>query len=215
MNKNFKANERELINVVTYFKRQSRKLISEGKLSEEHRQIEQTVERFIDQINSHADVRAAILDQRKHLNSIVKDDVVCPKCRTKDMVKLVGTEKNDKGWKSNRYKCRKCNIQFTWKAPNNPWDLIAYINETLSLLEQKLADTSSEEDKTALRDSLLAMSGQLEKITPIITAHDKEYEALMEREDEMEKLIHEFKNSLLIEKIKMDTWENKKKSTPR
>jgi hypothetical protein len=27
----------------------------------------------------------------------------------------------------------------------------------------------------------------------------------------MEQLIHEFKNSLLIEKIKMDTWNNKKK----
>jgi hypothetical protein len=26
---------------------------------------------------------------------------------------------------------------------------------------------------------------------------------------EMDKLIHEFKNSLLIEKIKMNTWENR------
>jgi len=184
-------------------------------LGEEHLQIEQTVDRFIEQINSHADVRAAILEQRKHLNSIVKDDVVCPKCRTKDMVKLVGTEKNEKGWRSNRYKCRKCNIQFTWKAPNNPWDLIAYINETLGTLQQKLDDTSSDEEKEALRQSLINMHGQLEKITPVISAHDQEYAALMEREDEMEKLIHEFKNSLLIEKIKMDTWENKKKNASR
>jgi len=212
MNKNFKANERELVNVVTYFKRQSKKLVSEGKLGEENRQIEQTVDRFIEQINSHADVRAAILEQRKQLNTIVKDDVVCPKCRTKDMIKLVGTEKNEKGWRSNRYKCRKCNIQFTWKAPNNPWDLIAYVNESLNTLQQKLDDTASDEDKQALRKSLENMNGQLEKITPVIIAHDKEYAALLEREEEMEKLIHEFKNSLLIEKIKMDTWENKKKN---
>jgi DNA-directed RNA polymerase subunit RPC12/RpoP len=215
MNKNFKANERELVNVVTYFKRQSRKLVSEGKLGEEHLKIEETVDRFIEQINSHAELRTAILEQRKQLNSIVKDDVACPKCRTKDMVKLVGTEKNDKGWRSNRYKCRKCNIQFTWKAPNNPWDLIAYINDTLTSLQQKLDDNSSHEDKDAMRHSLENMNAQLEKITPVITAHDKEYAALMEREEEMEKLIHEFKNSLLIEKIKMDTWENKKKSQTR
>ncbi|MEJ7645740.1 MAG: hypothetical protein WKF87_14190 [Chryseolinea sp.] len=215
MNKNFKANERELVNVITYFKRQSKKLIAAGKLGEEHLKIEQTVERFIEQINSHANVRTAILEQRKHLLSIVKDDVSCPKCRTKDMIKLVGIEKNDKGWRSNRYKCRKCNIQFTWKAPNNPWDLIAYINETLKSFQQKLDETSSEEEKMALREALLAMTGQLEKITPVISAHDAEYAALLEREEEMERLIHEFKNSLLIEKIKMDTWENKKKSTPR
>ena len=49
----------------------------------------------------------------------------------------------------------------------------------------------------------------LNSFHPITT---EEYEALQKRDLEMEKLIHEFKNSLLIEKIKMDTWENSKKS---
>jgi hypothetical protein len=36
MNKHFKQNERELVKVATFFKKQSRKLIAEGKLGEEH-----------------------------------------------------------------------------------------------------------------------------------------------------------------------------------
>jgi hypothetical protein len=49
-------------------------------------------------------------------------------------------------------------------------------------------------------------------LKPVIDAHNAEYDELQTRELEMEKLIHEFKNSLLIEKIKMDTWENKNRS---
>jgi len=39
--------------------------------------------------------------------------------------------------------------------------------------------------------------------------HEDVCRKLNEREPEMEKIIHEFKNSLLIEKIKLNTWENK------
>ena len=49
------------------------------------------------------------------------------------------------------------------------------------------------------------------KLKPVIDAHNKDYDALQARDAEMEQLIHEFKNTLMIEKIKMDTWENKVK----
>ena len=39
MNKNFKANERELVKVATFFKKQSKKLIEEGKIGEENQQV--------------------------------------------------------------------------------------------------------------------------------------------------------------------------------
>ena len=210
MNKNFKANERELINVVNYFKRQSKKLISEGRLGEEHRKIEETVDKFIEQLNIHADTRAAILEQRKQLGKIVNDDATCPRCHTKNMIKLVGTEKNDSGWRSNRYKCRKCNIQFTWKTPNNPWDLMAYIGETLINVQRKLEESASSEERSGLEATLVNTRNHLESIKPVIDAHDKEYQDMLDRESEMDRLVHEIKNTLLIEKIRMDTWENKK-----
>jgi hypothetical protein len=211
MNKNFKSNERELVKVATFFKRQSRKLISEGKLGEEHAKVEESVDRFVEQMERHADARAFILDQREQLSKLVKDNAECPTCHKKDMLKLVGTEKNEKGWKSNRYKCRRCNIEFTWNRPNNPWDMISFIEEILSMLRAKLADSSTNEaEKEQITQGLASAEANLEKLKPVIDAHNQEYEALQTREGEMERLIHEFKNSLLIEKIKMDTWENKK-----
>jgi hypothetical protein len=213
VNPNFLPRERELIKVATFFKRQSKKLIGEGKIGEEHQQVEQAVDKFVEQMNEHANVRASILEQRKYLDRLVKDNAECPRCQTRDMIKLVGTEKNEKGWRSNRYKCRKCNIQFTWNRPNNPWDMIKYIDEVILQIQTRAATqpVSAEENEqsTAVIES---MQLSLDKLKPVIEAHDQEYDALVVRDTEMERLIHEFKNTLLIEKIKMDTWENKKKT---
>jgi hypothetical protein len=210
MNKHFKPNERELVKVATFFKKRSRQLIEEGKLDEEHKKVEEAVDRFIEQMENHANARAFILEQRQHLLKLVKDNAQCPSCHKRDMLKLVGTEKNEKEWKSNRYKCRRCNIEFTWNLPNNPWDMIAYIDEMMQRLrsKQEAADTP-EDEKAHMAASLAGMDANLQKLKPVIDAHNQEYTALQTRDLEMEKLIHEFKNSLLIEKIRMDTWENK------
>ena len=210
MNKHFKPNERELVKVATFFKKQSKKLIADGKLGEEHKAVEDAVDRFIEHMNTHADTRAFILEQRDYLKKLVKDNAQCPTCHTNNMLKLVGAEKNDKGWKSNRYKCRKCNIAFTWNLPNNPWDMIQYIEEVLVTLRLKYAEAGPQEnDKADISHTIDNMQANLGKLKPVIDAHDMEYNQLQTRETEMEKLIHEFKNSLLIEKIKMDTWENR------
>jgi hypothetical protein len=211
MNKHFKSNERELVKVVTFFKRQSKILILEGKLGEDHKKVEEAVDRFIDHMEQHANNRAFILEQREQLNKLVKDDAVCPSCHTKNMLKLVGTEKNEKGWKSNRYKCRKCNIAFTWNRPNNPWDMIPYIEEMLQIMQAKFENEHTDsKEKEQLSTAIESMKANLNKLKPVIDAHANEYNDLLQRDAEMEKLIHEMKNSLLIEKIKMDTWENRK-----
>jgi hypothetical protein len=209
MNQNYKANERELVKVVTFFKRQSKKLIDEGKLGTEHEQVQLAVDRFVEQMDRHADARAQILGQREELKNLVKDNPRCPKCNTNDKLKLVGAAKNEKGWKCNRYKCRKCNIEFTWTLPNNPWDMIAYIEEILVAFKTSLA-SAPEGQQQELAAKIEGMEATLSKLKPVIDAHDQEYHAMTTRDQEMEKLIHEFKNSLLIEKIKMDTWENRK-----
>jgi len=212
MNKNFKANERELVKVATYFKKQSKKLMEEGKLGEENKQVGEAVDRFVQHLENHANARAFILEQRDYLRKLVKDNAKCPQCHSSDMLKPAGSEQNDKGWKSNRYKCRKCNIYFTWNLPNNPWDMIQYIQEMLGTLREKYAgETGSDEDRAAIQGTIENMQANLDKLKPVIDAHDKEYAELTSRDEEMDRLVHEFKNSLLIEKIKMDTWENKNK----
>ncbi|HEX8039956.1 MAG TPA: hypothetical protein VF490_12435 [Chryseosolibacter sp.] len=206
MNKNFKQNERELVKVATFFKKQSRKLIAEGKLGEEHAKVEEAVDRFIEHLDQHANTRAFILEQREYLKKLVKDNAQCPQCRQRDMLKLVGSEKNEKGWKSNRYKCRRCNILFTWKMPNNPWDMIEYIQDVLQGIDEKISNGSASAEEQA---AIAHMRANLEKLKPVIDAHDQDYNAMVATDSEMEKLVHEFKNSLLIEKIKLDTWENR------
>lgn len=212
MNKHFKANERELVKVATFFKKQSKKLIAEGKLGEENKKVEEAVDRFIEHMNNHANTRAFILEQRDYLTKLVKDNAQCPQCHSRDMLKLVGSEKNEKGWKSNRYKCRKCNILFTWNMPNNPWDMIEYIQEVLGTLRTRKenAETAESEKQESLA-AIANLQANLDKLKPVIDAHEQEYRDLQKREEDMDKLIHEFKNSLLIEKIKMDTWESKKR----
>lgn len=212
MNKHFNQQERDLVKLSTYFKKQSKKLIDEGKLGEEHRSVEEAVDRFLEHLENHANTRAFVLEQREYLNKLVKDNAQCPSCHTSDKLKLVGFERNEKGWKSNRYKCRKCNIEFTWNMPNNPWHMIEYIEDVLQKLQSKAVEEStSSYDREQAVSVIESMQGNLDKLRPVIEAHNKDYNDLQAREIEMEKLIHEFKNSLLIEKIKMDTWENRKK----
>jgi hypothetical protein len=212
MNKHYKSNERELVKVATFFKKQSRKLIDAGKLGEEHRKVEDAVDRFVAQMDEHANARATLLEQRELLKKLVKDNAVCPKCNTKDKLKIVGTEKDEKGRKSNRYKCRKCNIEFTWNMPNNPWDMIDYIEEVLQHMRlRNEAESAKPEEKEQNLLAIESLEGNLVKLKPVIEDHNLKYNELQQREEEMDQLIHEFKNTLLIEKIKMDTWENKTK----
>jgi hypothetical protein len=212
MNKNYKANERELVKVATFFKKESKKLIAEGKIGEENKQVQEAVDRFIEHLDNHANTRAIVTEQRDYLKKLIKDNAKCPQCHSSDMLKPAGTEKNEKGWKSNRYKCRKCNIYFTWNAPNNPWDMIKYLEEVLQTLRVKYAmENTSEEEKAEAQSNIDSLQSNLDRLKPVIDAHDAEFNQLQAREEEMDKLIHEFKNSLLIEKIKMDRWENKKR----
>ncbi|HET9486235.1 MAG TPA: hypothetical protein VFO54_02325 [Chryseosolibacter sp.] len=184
MNKHFKPNERELVKVATFFKKQSKKLIEEGKIGEENKNVEEAVDRFIEHMNNHANARAFILEQREYLKKLVKDNPECPQCHSRDMLKLVGSERNDKGWKSNRYKCRKCNILFTWNMPNNPWDMISYIQEVLQTLrtrnENEEAPGGGVNERLA---TISSMEANLGKLKPVIDAHEQDYQDLLKREE--------------------------------
>lgn len=205
MNKNFNQNERDVAKLAEFFKKESIRLMDAGRLSEDHKKVQDAVDHFLTHLNNHADMRASMLEQRQYLNKLVKDNAVCPKCGSSEKLKVTGTDKNEKGWKSNRYKCRKCNIAFTWNMPNNPWHMIAYIEDMI----ERVTKESGAADAVADDQGMGILRANLDKLKPVIEAHDKEYENLKTREEEMERLLHEFRNSLMIEKIKMDTWENK------
>jgi hypothetical protein len=90
--------------------------------------------------------------------------------------------------------------------------MILYFEEVLAQLQARNEATENAAEKEQFTAAIGSIQDNLGKLRPVIDAHEQEYRDLQSRDSEMEQLIHEFKNSLLIEKIKMDTWENKKSS---
>jgi hypothetical protein len=209
MNQNLKDHERELIKIVNHFRKRADKLMEEGKLSEEHSKVSESCANLIEKIILHANGRAEIIQQRENLKGVVKDHANCPKCGLNTYLKFVGVQKNEHDWKCNKYRCRKCNIEFAWDKPNNAWDMIPfmefYIGELHGRIEKELA---SPELKAQTEAALTQMQETLQKLKPVIEASDLSYHEMEERDAEMTKMIKEFKSFLLIEKIKMDAMED-------
>ena len=202
---NLKANERELIRLVNFFKKKTKAMLQENKSIEEYVQLLETGDKLVEQINIHATNREIVEGERKKLNTLVKDNASCPKCQKNNQLKLIGSDKSPEDWKSNKYKCRKCNIEFVWNAPNNPWDMIPYVERFIVQSQQKIAQENVPvEEKEQVALIVLQMNANLDKLKPVTIASDQDLAALESRDQEMDELINKFKKYLMIEKIKME-----------
>jgi hypothetical protein len=205
MNQDLNAAEREVVKLIGLFKKRAEKIMKENKPEESFDQLLVTCDKLAEQINLHAAKRKAILDEREQLKNLVKDNARCPKCAKSDKLKFMGTDKNNQGWVSNKYKCRNCNIEFVWNAPNNPWDMISYVEHVIGETERSANDEKADEaSKVQYTEAITQMKGSLDKLKPIVEASGLDYAELQEREKEMEELLLKFKKHLMIEKIRMD-----------
>ncbi|MBL7920671.1 MAG: hypothetical protein JNJ40_10180 [Bacteroidia bacterium] len=204
MNQELKQEERELIKLVGFFKKKAEQWTEESEIPDEFKQLVETCNKLVEQINIHAQSREVILSEREMLKKLVKDNAQCPHCNKPDNLKLIGTEKNDKGWKSNKYKCRKCNITFVWNAPNNPWDMIPYVESIVAEIEKKAeAENLDEASKQHYTDAITQMKGNLAKLKPVVENSAIDIANLELRDKEMADMVHKFKKHLMIEKIKL------------
>jgi hypothetical protein len=203
MQGNLKQEEREVIKLVGFFKKRAVQLMEEKKLSEDYKQLIETADKLVEQINLHAQKRDIVLGEREQLQNLVRDNAQCPKCFSNEKLKIVGTDKSEQGWKSNKYKCRGCNIEFVWNAPNNPWDMIPYVEHMIDKLRTQV-NAEQEEDRKAIEAAVTQMEDNLSKLKPIIEASDLDIVDLEAREKEMSEVVHTFKKHLMIEKIKME-----------
>jgi hypothetical protein len=204
MDQLFKPEERELIKLVNYFKKRGEIMIIENKLGEEYRQMLETCDKLVEQLNVHAKNRETILKEREQLAGMVKDNAQCPSCKSAANLKNIGTESNEKGWKSNKYKCRKCNITFVWNTPNNPWDMIPYVESFVENMERRVNAGEEEGSAEQTMMALQMMKANLEKLKPVVQASDLDYSELQERDKQMEEMVHKFKKHLMIEKIRLE-----------
>lgn len=204
MHENLKPEEREVIKLVGFFKKRAIQLIEEKKLSEEYNELIETADKLVEQINLHAQKREIVLGEREQLENLVRDNARCPKCESNEKLKLVGTDKSEQGWKSNKYKCRGCNIEFVWNAPNNPWDMIPYVEHMISQLKISAEKNMSDADRSALETAIVQMEGNIAQLKPIVEASNQDMADLETRDKEMEEVVRKFKKHLQIEKIRME-----------
>lgn len=205
MNQDLKPEERELVKLVQYFKKRAEKQIAEHKLDDEYRQMLDTCDKLVEQLYLHAENRSTVMAEREQLQGMIKDNAKCPKCDSNELLKVIGFDTNPQGWKSNKYKCRRCNIAFVWTTPNNPWDMIPYVKKFVTDMEEKIS-TGLETDPEiqATRAGLEQMKANLARLEPVVEASDLGLKELEEREAHMSDMVHKFKKHLLIEKIKME-----------
>ncbi|WP_114779121.1 hypothetical protein [Botryobacter ruber] len=202
-----KANERELVKLIRFFSKRAQKLMDQGALSPEHTQLTTACQNLETQLISHATNRSAILDKRERLQQIIEDNAQCPKCGKADMLKRTGSTRNERGWNCNTYKCRRCNITFTWNRPNNPWDMVHFLEAYIAELEQSVLTEQNEELKAHTEAAIVQLNDSLARLRPVLGTSDEELTALNQKEKEMDRLIHQFKTYLQIEKIKLDAYQ--------
>ncbi|MCJ8163480.1 hypothetical protein MKJ04_01415 [Pontibacter sp. E15-1] len=197
-----KPNERELIKLIRFFSKRGAQLGVSGELSAQHAQLSEACQNLEKQLYHHAENRTAIQGKRAQLEKIIEDKAQCPKCQKADLLKKNGVASNAQGWKSNTYRCRRCNTTFTWNRPNNPWDMVAFLESYIAELEQSLLTELPEGMRPHIEAAIPQLQDSLFRLRPVLLQSDEEVEALRQKEEEMDRLIHQFKNYLLIEKIK-------------
>src|ERR1051326_3792112 len=129
MEPELKKDERELLRLTRFFKKHAENFLSAGKIEEgQAKQLMESCEKLETSLRTHANYRQSVEAQRENLKTIIKDNAVCPECGSSQYLKFVGTAKHERGWESNKYRCRKDNIEFVWNRPNNPWDMLLFID---------------------------------------------------------------------------------------
>lgn len=205
MNTDFNTEERELIKLVGFFKKRAEKQIEEKKAGEEYLQLIETCEKLVGQLQEHARYRFDVLSAREQLKKMVSDNARCPRCTRNTHLKLSGVEKSPEGWKSNKYRCRRCNIQFVWNAPNNPWDMVPYVEKFVADLDKRIEEEQiPEETKEMTIAALAQMKDNLATLKPVVEASDRNLAEFERRDQEMSDIVHRFKKQLMIEKIRME-----------
>lgn len=202
---NLKSDEREVIQLAKHFGKRAEQLIKLGKLSPEHQQVIESCARLAEQVMAHAAHREAVLEKREKLRKIVQDHASCPQCHKNAHLKFMGQTRNEKGWQSNKYKCRRCNIQFTWNRPNNPWDLLRFMADYVTELSTQVTNENLPPETRQQSETVINQLLQnINELQPVLTQADEEFADMKIREEEMVRLLPNIKGYLQLEKIKLD-----------
>jgi hypothetical protein len=201
MEEKYNADERELVKLVAFFRKHAERLNGD----ENYPHMMETCDRLLEQLDIHVKSREAVLASRDQLDSLVQDNAACPRCEKSANLKMIGVDISPQGWKNNKYRCRACNIEFVWNVPNNPWDMVPYVEAFIGELEKRSMDAGQDEATRRMNaEALEQMRQNLGKIKPIVEASQANMAELEVREQEMSDMVNKVRKHLLIEKIRLD-----------
>lgn len=204
MNLNLNESERELVRLANYFSKNAQLQNLEENFGEEHAKLVDSCHQIVSALNKHAEYRATVLAQRDALAKAIKDNADCPQCNQNTQLKLVGVD-NSMDMSCNRYKCRRCNISFTWNRPNNPWDFVKFIDGLqVQIVEQLQEDSLPEEEVQLYQQTIQDLGFQRNKLQESIAQVDENYSVMQQKEAEMSALVQSFSKYLKITKIQME-----------
>lgn len=209
MNHHLNEKERALIRLINFFIKRTENTLNQGKLDVNQGQLTMACEDLLEKIHLHAEARALILKQRELLKNMIDNHSECPNCLDTLHLKQIGVSMHEKGWQCNVYKCLMCDFQFESRHPNNLWDMILFMENVEHDLDKALEDKKVlPKDRRESKKMIQKIRDNLVKLKPLIEASDQEYSKLAAREPEMEKMIEDFKNYLVLEKVKISLWNS-------
>lgn len=203
MNPNLNVEEREVVKLAMFFRKAAKRLVEEERLAEVDENLISSCEKVMVTLTNHADYRASVESVRENLKNVIKDNAKCPECGKAEMLKNIGVDLSEE-YKCNKYKCRKCNITFVWNRPNNPWDMLKFVEKLKNQLESKVQEENvSAEEVDQSGNMLIDLNKHIATLKEAIEKADTEYEEMQKKDDEMQTIVKQFKKYLLIEKIKI------------
>jgi hypothetical protein len=203
MNSNYNDDEREVVKLANYFIRQAKKYTDVSESGQQLALIS-SCQQICDVLSNHADYRSAIEEEKQYLSKIIKDNAVCPKCSSMEYLRFSEVD-NSEEYKCNRYRCRKCNIAFTWNRPNNPWDMLKFVKRLKQEMEDKF--NRSREMGNENSDDLSSIENlgvEVEKLSSAIDQFDARYNQMTSKDEEIQAMVKDFKKYLKIEKVKFE-----------
>jgi len=201
----FTEDELELLDLIDYFKKKAVKLELQGKKLKDHNE-------FIDRLEH---MKQVVLQNKVHVNEFldtqIKDvPLECPNCHGSAKIRSTGiSKKNTKGLLCNEYHCDECNKSFLHFFPNNEKDQLKWYKNIISQFERASNDKRFSDYTVEIKSRVTDMRRSYSRMKMAMEAEKNIVHGLEEANNTVRKIISEYRNMLLVEKMKENLWNGK------
>lgn len=202
MGKYFTEDELELLDLIDYFKKKTIRLEIQGKRLQDH-------DEFIYRLEHMKNV---VIQNKVYVNEFLNPQIneislECPNCSQFTHIQQTGVaEKNSKGLLCNEYYCAGCKKSFLHYFPNNDRDQLKWYKEIILQFERISNDKRFSAFTVEFKDRVTDMRKSYNRMKNAIKAEKNIVIGLEQANATVRKIISEYRNMLLVEKMKEHLW---------